>query len=210
MLKDSLQLQVLPLLLRPFCRARKGGALEAPRDLDRAALWGALLGSCDVLLELGRQALRGRGREAMALVMQPPIIRDLLTHEVDTFDVDEEHLCGRYVLLEKIVDTWCQVSVGSRPQGLLPQAGPDFVQRLSARWAYANVLALAGADARERLILVIAFMVAGLHLAAAGFPYLPWLEASGGTDRGRHSAVLPEDCVAHVDIQERASFISPM
>ncbi|CAK9012977.1 Hypothetical protein SCF082_LOCUS11724 [Durusdinium trenchii] len=151
MLKDSLQLQVLPLLLRPFCRARKGGALEAPRDLDRAAL------SCDVLLELGRQALRGRGRE---------------------------------------------VSVGSRPQGLLPQAGPDFVQRLSARWAYANVLALAGADARERLILVIAFMVAGLHLAAAGFPYLPWLEASGGTDRGRHSAVLPEDCVAHVDIQE--------
>ncbi|CAK9026511.1 unnamed protein product [Durusdinium trenchii] len=60
MLKDSLQLQVLPLLLRPFCRARKGGALEAPRDLDRAAL------SCDVLLELGRQALRGRGREARA------------------------------------------------------------------------------------------------------------------------------------------------
>ncbi|CAK9010945.1 unnamed protein product [Durusdinium trenchii] len=39
----------------------------------------------------------------MALVMQPPIIRDLPrvpTHEVDTFD--EEHLCGRYVLLEKI------------------------------------------------------------------------------------------------------------
>ena len=153
MLKDSLQLQVLPLLLRPFRRAarRKGASLESPHDLDRATL------CVDVMLELVRQALRG-GRE---------------------------------------------VGVQSKPNGVLPQALlGDFAQRLSGRWAFPHFLSCAGHElGKDRMAWVMAFMVSGLHLAAAGFPHLPWQEFA--CSRGRHTAVLPEDCIAHVDIQER-------
>lgn len=93
-----------------------------------------------------------------------------------------------------------EVSVRSQPHGFLPQAslgfhsfrwpcrslntsgawlqaGADFAQRLSARWAYCGFLLGAGGEAnpQQRLVITVAFMVAGLHLAVAGFPYLPWL-----------------------------------
>lgn len=156
MLKDSLQLQVLPMLLRPFQRSvrQQGAVLEAPKDTERATLW------VDLLMELGRQALRG-GKE---------------------------------------------VFVVSKPHGVLPQTLlGDFPQRLAARWACVATLCPTGPggwpeESKERMLRVITFMVSGLHLAAAAFPHLPWLDLA--CTPGRHSAVLPEDCTVQIDVQD--------
>ncbi|CAE7720790.1 unnamed protein product [Symbiodinium microadriaticum] len=153
MLKDSLQLQVLPQMLRPFRRAASG-ALHAPAEMERSAM------SAEILQGMLWEAAWG-GREAR---------------------------------------------LSSRPNGLLPQAGGDFAQRYSSRWAFASKF-LTGAgsldQARDRLLLVIAFMVAGLHLAAAGYPYLPWVDL--GCCSGRQSAVLPDDCTASLDVDCQAA-----
>ncbi|CAJ1344774.1 unnamed protein product [Effrenium voratum] len=144
MLKDSLQLQALQSLLKPFRRSH-AGALHGT-DLDRAAL------AAELWLELAWQALRG-GRE---------------------------------------------VAVSARPHGLLLQAS-DFY-RFAARWGYTSLLN----SGEERLVMTVAFMVAGLHLAAAGFPHPSscWDSSIYG-----RQTVLLEDCQAQIDVgHKRSSF----
>lgn len=95
-----------------------------------------------------------------------------------------------------------QANVELDPSGLLPAGatGVDLAQRYAARWAFASAFleGLGSAEARERLELVVAFMVAGLHLTAAAYPHFPWVVWLPGAQR--HSAVMPDDTRVRVEV----------
>jgi len=94
-----------------------------------------------------------------------------------------------------------EVSLTANPHGLLPAAGIDLAQKYSARWAYAPHFLLDASVAekpRERLLYVMTFVVAGLHLAAASFPHLPWTHWGGKS--ARHAIVLPDDSRVRVNV----------
>lgn len=97
-----------------------------------------------------------------------------------------------------------KLAVSAAPHGLLPHAGNDVAYLYGSRWAYAPLfLPAAGTTERprDRLLLVVAFVVAGLHLAAASYPHLPWMPwVQQGGAATRHSAVLADDVRIRVDV----------
>ncbi|CAE8582244.1 unnamed protein product [Polarella glacialis] len=120
---------------------------------------------------------------------------------------DLERACLSVELLLRLAEQFLrggrEAAISAKPHGLLPQAGPELVQRYAARWAYASSYLLAAGSSenvRERLKLVVAFMVAGLHLTAAGYPYLPWVVPS--LLAGRHTAKLPDESRLRLDVKE--------
>lgn len=79
----------------------------------------------------------------------------------------------------------------------------DLAHRYAARWAYASVfLPPAGSteQAKDRLMLVVAFMVAGLHVAAVSYPRLPWVLWSASA--AKHATMLPDDSRVRVEVGE--------
>jgi len=98
------------------------------------------------------------------------------------------------------------LAVSAAPHGLLLQAGADLAQRYAMRWAYASQFLPAAGNAetaRERLLLVVAFVVAGLHLAAASYTHLPWVIWAPGA--ARHTAMLPDETRVRIDVDVAAS-----
>lgn len=95
------------------------------------------------------------------------------------------------------------LSIFSAPPGPLTASVPDMASRYGSRWAYAPLFLphAGGTDgSRDRLMLVVTFAVAGLHLAAASFPHLPWVVWRPGA---RHSTVLPGDAHVQVDVSPK-------
>jgi len=93
------------------------------------------------------------------------------------------------------------VATSASPHGLLTQPAADLAPRYAARWAYASLfLPEAGATdkARDRLVLVIAFVVAGLHLAAIAYPHFPWVVWAPGP--AKHTLVLGDDVRVRVEV----------
>jgi len=91
----------------------------------------------------------------------------------------------------------------------LDSSRPDLSLRYAARWAYASVfLPPAGSTekSRERILYVVAFLVAGLHLAAISCPHLPWVVWPQGANQ--HTAVLSEDCHMCVEVADTSESAS--
>jgi len=99
------------------------------------------------------------------------------------------------------------VKVQPVPHGLT-QAGHNLAQRYASRWAYAPLFLPAASTterARERLLLVVAFAVAGLHLAAISFPHLPWIPIAPGQ---KHTLLLPDNGRIRVEQAPEASAVA--
>merc|ERR1712061_186050 len=93
-----------------------------------------------------------------------------------------------------------ELALSASPHGLLPQCGVELARHFSARFAFASLfLPAAGAEEKpkDRLAFVVAFVVAGLHLAAASYPHLPWFHWASG--RTRYSALLADETRINVD-----------
>jgi len=130
-----------------------------------------------------------------------------LPHDLERAALSAQLLIG---LAHQLLLGGQSLSIASAPHGLLPQAGSDLVQRYAARWAYAPMFLQAAGNIetpRERLVLVVAFVVAGLHLAAVSYPHLPWVSwPAGGV---KQSAALPGDTRVHVEVPNDPDVAGP-
>lgn len=121
-----------------------------------------------------------------------------LPHDLERAAVAAQLLLG---ITRQALVGGSRLNVEASPCGLELQPGADLAHRYAARCAYGPALLPDAGIAdgpRERMVRVVAFAVAGLHLAAASYPHLPWVVWAKGA--AKHAMVLPDDTRVRVDV----------